>query len=74
MYQTPEQIRTRGLAVLKRELGASGLIKFLQQFDRGRGDWTQERQEWAQRTSLADIAKVTAKRKRRKGTSKRASK
>jgi hypothetical protein len=71
MDQTPEQIRTRGLAALKRELGPAGLIKFLQQFDRGSGDWTKHRQEWAQLTTLADIRKATAKRKVRKRTAKR---
>jgi len=38
MNHTPEQIRTAGLAALKRELGPAGMIRFLQQFDRGSGD------------------------------------
>src|SRR2546427_436089 len=38
MYMTPEEIRTKGLSVLKRELGVAGMIRFLQQFDRGNGD------------------------------------
>jgi len=63
MRKTPEQIRTIGLAVLKRELGPAGLIQFLQQFDRGSGDWAQERHDWVDRTTLADIRKAIAKRR-----------
>ena len=55
MQRTPEQIRAVGLAALKRELGVAGMIRFLQQFDRGEGDWAMERRGWTQRTSMADI-------------------
>ncbi len=63
MQKTPEQIRTIGLAVLKRELGADGLIQFLQQFDGGSGNWANERHDWVDRTSLADLRKATVKRR-----------
>ena len=67
MHGTPEQIRTLGLAALKRELGTAGMIQFLQQFDHGTGDWATERRAWADRTTLAAIRKAaTAKRRRRK--------
>ena len=68
MPQTPEQIRRAGLAALKRELGVAGMIRFLQQFDRGSGDWASERGPWAERTTLANIRKSAAKiRHRRAG-------
>lgn len=67
MQKTPEQIRTIGLAVLKRELGADGLIQFLQQFDAGSGNWARERHDWVDRTTLADIRKASAKRGPSKG-------
>jgi hypothetical protein len=63
MPKTPEQIRTIGLAVLKRELGADGLIQFLQQFNGGTGDWATERRAWVDSTSLADIRKAATKRR-----------
>ena len=44
-YLTGEQIRARGLAALKRELGRAGLIRFLQQFESGSGDYTREREK-----------------------------
>ena len=66
MKQTPEQIRTAGLAALKRELGPAGMIRFLQQFDRGSGDWASERADWAKCTSLADIRKLASRLRRPK--------
>ncbi len=63
MQKTPEQIRALGLAVLKRELGADGLIQFLQQFDGGSGNWADQRHDWVDRTTLTDIRKATAKRR-----------
>jgi len=70
MPQTPEQIRRAGLAALKRELGAAGMIRFLQQFDRGSGDWASERGSWADRITLGEIRKAASRirlRKRRAG-------
>jgi hypothetical protein len=66
MRKTPEQIRTAGLAALKRELGTAGMIRFLQQFDRGNGDWATERGVWADRTTLAEINRLAARAKDRK--------
>jgi hypothetical protein len=37
---TTEEIYVAGLAALKRELGAVGMIRFLQVIDTGRGDYT----------------------------------
>lgn len=39
MYRTPEQLRTEGLKALRKRLGQAGMIRFLQQFDRGEGDY-----------------------------------
>ena len=40
---TLEQIRKAGIEALIRELGPVGMIRFLQQFDMGSGDYTKER-------------------------------
>jgi len=66
MRRTPEQIRTMGLAVLRRELGAAGMVRFLQQFDGGSGDWANERDAWAKRTTLEDIRKAAQRPRRRR--------
>lgn len=41
-----EEIRQRGIDVLAKELGPNGMIRFLQQFETGRGDYTAERHQW----------------------------
>lgn len=38
-----EKIRNIGLEALARELGATGLIRFLQIYEQGSGDYTSER-------------------------------
>jgi len=41
---SPEKIRMVGLQILNRELGADVAIEFLQQYSRGYGDYTKERE------------------------------
>ena len=43
---TLDQIRQIGLEVLARELGPVGMVRFLQQFETGRGDYSVERHHW----------------------------
>jgi hypothetical protein len=43
---TLEQIRASGLEALTRDLGVVGMIRFLQQFETGSGDYTVERHQW----------------------------
>ena len=53
---TMEQIRTAGLRALSTELGAVGMVRFLQQFETGYGDYTLERQEWLDQDTVQDVA------------------
>ncbi len=43
---TLEQIRSNGLAALEQALGLVGMIRFLQQFETGAGDYTRDRYSW----------------------------
>jgi hypothetical protein len=43
---TLEQIRSAGLHALTQALGPVGLVRFLQQFELGQGDYTTERHRW----------------------------
>jgi len=65
MMPTLEQIRQRGLAALERELGKTGMIRFLQLFENGSGDYARERRAWVDKTSL-DVIRAAAKGKRTK--------
>jgi hypothetical protein len=51
-----EEIRLIGLKALSRELGAVGLVRFLQQFETGYGDYTAERHTWLKERSISEIA------------------
>jgi hypothetical protein len=63
--RTLEDIRRDGLAALRDRLGVAGMVRFLQQFERGRGDYAATRGKWVDRTSLDEI-RALAKRPRRK--------
>ncbi len=52
---SPEQIREAGLAALRRELGVVGMVRFLQQFEMGHGDYTEERHAWLDQLDLDTI-------------------
>lgn len=52
---SPNQIRSVGIATLTKTLGPLGMIRFLQQFDRGAGDYTKERVQWLGQFNLEDI-------------------
>ena len=43
---TDEQVRLAGLEALEKKLGLTGLLRFLKQFDHGKGDYTKKRHKW----------------------------
>jgi hypothetical protein len=55
MAQTLEEIRQKGLLALRKELGRYGMIRFLQQFDAGSGDYAKDRHAWVDNTSLEQL-------------------
>ena len=66
---SPEQIRTAGMRALFRDLGPAGLIRFLQQFEAGAGDYSTERHDWLPGTDVKDLAsQIRASRTRREDT------
>lgn len=50
-------LRKAGIEVLKRELGVTDMIRFLQIFEKGEGDYTKERKEWLKELSIEEIVK-----------------
>lgn len=53
---TLEQIRRAGLEALRRELGVVGMVRFLQQFENGNGDYTEERQQIVGKAGVRALA------------------
>ena len=68
---TPQQIRVAGLAALSRELGLVGMIRFMQQFEMGQGDYSKDRHEWLDEYTVDDIAKMVREKKGIYKTSKK---
>ena len=52
---TSEQIRSHGLEALRRELGVVGMVRFLQQFSNGEGDYSVERHQWLDHLSREEV-------------------
>lgn len=50
------EIRRTGIQLLTQNLGAVGMVRFLQQSEMGWGDYTKEREQWLGNPSLSDIA------------------
>ena len=60
---TMEEVRTAGLEALKRELGLVGMIRFLQQFETGQGNYTEDRHQWLDNLDIDTIvAEIKAQR------------
>ena len=53
-----DEIRRAGLEALYRELGPVGMVRFLQQFENGSGDYTAERAELLGNPTVAEIVKA----------------
>lgn len=53
---TLEQVREVGLKALARDLGSVGMVRFLQQFETGQGDYTAERHTWLGKRTVRELA------------------
>lgn len=50
-----EQIREEGIEALVKKLGPDGMIRFIQQFDSGKGDYTKDRHALLDSYTIDDI-------------------
>lgn len=53
---TAEQIRSLGLKALAEALGPVGMVRFLQQFEAGEGDYVEERQQSLGQVGVKQLA------------------
>jgi hypothetical protein len=53
-YRNPNVIRKLGIDALTKELGPVGMVYFIQQFDRGEGDYTAERDDLLSDVTMED--------------------
>ena len=62
---TLEQIRLAGLKALARELGPVGMVRFLQQYETGNGNYSMERHDWLEELDVQTLAeKIRQQRKK----------
>jgi hypothetical protein len=52
---SPNELRQVGIDALIKSLGPLGMVRFIQQFDSGRGDYTKERAELLSSMGLDEI-------------------
>jgi hypothetical protein len=60
---SPAVIRKTGLEAVAKKLGPVGMVRFLQQFETGFGDYTKERIQWLKDIDVDEI--VTEIKKKR---------
>jgi len=57
LTMSPAVIRKAGLEAVAKKLGPLGMVRFLQQFETGRGDYTKERDQWLKDMDIQEIIK-----------------
>jgi len=60
---TLEQVRVVGYSALLRDLGPVNMVRFLQQFETGHGDYTLERHQWLDQYTVEEIVQEIQKRR-----------
>lgn len=55
MQRTLDEIRQEGIKALRERLGRADMVRFLQQFETGKGDYALGRHEWVDRLTMEDI-------------------
>lgn len=57
------QVRAIGLEALSQALGPVGMVRFLQQYETGTGDYTIERHEWLGEATVRELVQELAQRR-----------
>lgn len=60
---SPAVIRKAGLEAVAKKLGPLGMVRFLQQFETGRGDYTKERDQWLKDMDIQAITSEIRKKR-----------
>lgn len=53
---SPAELRRKGIEILVRELGYADAVRFIQQFDLGRGDYSKERHSMLPSATVDELA------------------
>ncbi len=52
---TPIELNRKGFQALVKSLGYVDAVKFIHQFDQGRGNYTEERDQWLDQLTMEEI-------------------
>jgi hypothetical protein len=63
LTMSPAVIRKTGLEAVARKLGPLGMVRFLQLFETGRGDYTKDRDHWVKDMDMQEIISEIKKKK-----------
>ena len=63
---TLEEIRLTGLTALAKELGPVGMVRFLQQFETGKGDYSVERHDLLGDRTVEQLSKLIRQRRKQR--------
>jgi hypothetical protein len=63
LMMSPAVIRKAGLEAVAKKLGPLGMVRFLQQFETGRGDYTKERDQWLKDANIKEIISEIRKKR-----------
>jgi len=69
--RTLNEIRKRGIEALAKALGPIGMVRFIQSFDLGKGDYTKERFQWLEQDMDEIIDEIERKRQGQRGVNER---
>jgi hypothetical protein len=58
MPRTLDEVRREGLEALRQCLGRADMIRFMQQFETGQGDYARQRHAWVDETTLEEIERL----------------
>ena len=62
-YKTDYEIQQTAFDILHKQLGISNLIRFMQQYDKGYGNYTVDRDGWQKNYTVDSLfSKITAKK------------
>ena len=64
-HLTLHEIRTIGFEALLRELGPTGTIRFIQQYETGHGDYTRDRRRWLPKKNVKEIGEQIVKERQK---------
>ena len=62
-YKTESEIQQLGIEAIRKGIGVVGLIRFMQQFDKGYGDYVKDRQYWQKDYTVDTLVEAMKEKK-----------